>query len=164
LIHTDAIVFILGRLDHKRGEPQIIIDRVVPIDGTPLQPGKLRVTLPARRLNGTFDPAVESAAKVLAGCHVGARGGMNGPVSGPALPGDASGFPLEVVVETEVGWAVLQPDAKTRIAPSPQMAAELCGVLGADCVRVVGGVTVEPPKPKWQNGRGGYGGKKSFDE
>ncbi len=161
LIHVDAIVFVLGRLDHKRGEPQIIIDRIVPIDGTPLQPGKLRVVLPARRLNGTFEPAVESAAKVLAGCAAGGGNGSANGTNGAGQPGsETSAFPLEVVVETERGWAVLQPDVKTRIAPSPQMAAELCRVLGAESVRVVGGVTVEPAKPKWQGGRGGgYGGK-----
>jgi DNA polymerase-3 subunit alpha len=162
LIHADAIVFILGRLDHKRGEPQIIIDRVVPIDGTPLQPGKIRVTLPARRLNGTFDPAVESAAKVLSECQTGAPASSTSGGPGNALPGaEAPAFPLEVVVETDGGWAVLQPDVKTRIAPSPRMAAELCGVLGEGSVKIVGGVTMEPPKPKWggQNSRGGYGGK-----
>lgn len=174
LIHVDAIVFVLGRLDHKRGEPQIIIDRIVPIDGTPLQPGKLRVVLPARRLNGTFDAAAETAAQVLAGCAAGA-GGNGQPATGTgaaakaaAGPVSAETFPLEVVVETEGGWAVLQPDAKVRIVPSPPMAMELCRVLGPESVRVVGGVTVEPARPKWaggqggqggQGGRGGYGGK-----
>lgn len=156
LIHTDAIVFVLGRLDHKRGEPQIIIDRIIPIDGTPLQGGKLRVTLPARRLNGTFDAATEAAAKVLAECSMKGPTGQNGHAAVAA-----ESVPLEVVVETEEGWAVLQPEMKTRISPNPQMAAELCKVLGADSVRIVGGVTVEPEKRKQWNGQGKrkYGGE-----
>jgi hypothetical protein len=155
LITTDAIVFILGRLDHKRGQPQIIIDRIVPIDGVPLQPGKLRVLIPARRLNGSSEPAIEHAARVLAENHAG------GP-SATSLAPETPGFPLELVVETERGWAVLQPDAKTRVAPTPKMVEELCRVLGAES-EVVGGVTVEPAdrRPKWQqNGKQAYAGAK----
>jgi DNA polymerase-3 subunit alpha len=156
LIATDAIIFILGRLDHKRGQPQIIIDRMVPIDGVPLQPGKLRVLIPARRLNGSSEPAIEHAARVLGEHHA-------EPPTAKSLAPETPGFPLELVVETERGWAILQPDAKTRIAPTPKMVEELCRVLGAGSVKVVGGVTVEPTdrRPKWQqNGKQAYAGAK----
>lgn len=153
LISPDAIVFVLGRVDHKRGEPQIVIDRIVPIDGLPLQPGRLRVNIPARRLNGSSESAIEHAAKALAECAA-------KPPAAKSLTPETPGFPLELVIETEKGWAVLQPDPKTRIAPTPKMVEDICKVMGPESVKVVAGVTVEPPRPKWQGNGKSYAGSR----
>src|SRR2546423_15366199 len=52
LAEAEKVVFVLGRVDLKRGEPQLIIDRLVPIDGVPLEGGRLRVMLDEMKLNG----------------------------------------------------------------------------------------------------------------
>ncbi|MGE3106889.1 MAG: DNA polymerase III subunit alpha [Phycisphaerales bacterium] len=153
LLTQDNILFVLGRVDLSRGDPQIIAERLVPIDGTPLQPGTLRLVFQDSRLNGSGSAAIESAAKVIAasgsfatrdesslstvGTLIGASAGGIGGVEAAPL------FPLEIVVDTGTSYVMMSADKTIRVRLSPGMVESLATLLGENCVRVVGGVAVE---------------------
>jgi len=125
LAEADKAVFLLGRLDRQRGDPQVIVDRVVPIDGVPLLPGRLQLILDDQRLNGTGNEALARAA---------------GLVKEKAAP---SGFPVEVIVLTGTSAVVLSIDARLKVAIDPPLIKELAACLGAGSVKIAGGVTAE---------------------
>jgi DNA polymerase-3 subunit alpha len=58
-------VFVMGRVDHSRGDPQVIVDKLVPIDGQPLEKGRLLIALRGKRLNGTADAAMDRVRGLL---------------------------------------------------------------------------------------------------
>jgi DNA polymerase-3 subunit alpha len=147
LLGTDSVVFVMGRVDHARGQAQVVCERIVPIDGVPLQPGRLRVTIPGERLNGSGIAAVEGLAAALA-----ARRAAEGSApKGDGLPA----FPVELVVETEHGRALLAADPKLRVIPTPELAQQLARLLpanGSPVLRVIKPVMVEetPGGKPWQ--------------
>lgn len=120
-------VFLLGRVDRSRGDPQLIVERVVPIDGVPVLPGRLRLSFEADRLNGTGRSSMERAAEL---------------VRAKAATGPAD-FPIEIAVASAGSVATLSVDPRTRVALDPELVAQLVAALGEGCVRVVGGVTAE---------------------
>ncbi|MEN0021515.1 MAG: OB-fold nucleic acid binding domain-containing protein, partial [Planctomycetota bacterium] len=67
LLEDDEPKFVLGRIDHRRGEPQVIVDALVPIEGVPLRGGKLRLVVAEPRLNGSRDEALQTLAMCLRG-------------------------------------------------------------------------------------------------
>ncbi|MBC7772126.1 MAG: hypothetical protein H7210_06510 [Pyrinomonadaceae bacterium] len=155
LLVPDTILFVLGRVDRSRGDAQLIVERLVPIDGTPLQPGALRLTFQDALLNGSGQATIEAAAKLIAG-------------SGSILPrdkaglssvgtlvgasdlgmGDSPAFPLEIMVDTGDSYVMMAADRTIRVKLSPQLVMSLTPLLGEGCIRVVGGVAVEVSGPK----------------
>ncbi|MFN0132855.1 MAG: OB-fold nucleic acid binding domain-containing protein, partial [Phycisphaerales bacterium] len=146
LAQTDAIVFVLGRVDTSRGEVQILGERLVPIDGTPLLPGRVRMLLDGERLNGGAESALASLSEVIRGCTI------------EPGPGAAEAFPLEFEVVTTSGRALLAPERPVRVKLGPALANSVTGLLGERTLRIVGGVTVEPAeRPKYGRGNGSRG-------
>jgi DNA polymerase-3 subunit alpha len=154
LIEADKIVFLLGRIDLSRGEPQVVAERIVPIDGIPLLPGRLRLTVQGVRLNGTGAAALKSLAQII-GEHRAPIPGAAPAEGRLAAAGEIPAFPVELVVETEHGRVLLGTDPKLKVAPTPAMVERIARVLGPQCVRVVGGVALEVAadsnRPKWAN-------------
>jgi DNA polymerase-3 subunit alpha len=146
LLKEDAVVFLLGRVDRSRGDPQVIVERIVPIDGVPLQPGTLRLIIDSARLNGNGAAALQSVAGFV---HDGApapsiSGEGDAGVIGPFAGLDASAaFPLEIVVDTGPDRVLLAADSSKRVQLSPKSAETLTRFLGEHCVKVVGGTAVE---------------------
>jgi DNA polymerase-3 subunit alpha len=140
LLTTDAIVFIMGRVDHARGQAQVVCERIVPIDGVPLQPGRLRITIPGVKLNGSGLSAVETVAQAVFDHQAPAA-------PPPGAKGDPlPAFPIELVIETEGGRALLQADPRMKVIPTPEFAQRLCRVLPANghpTLRVIRPVMVE---------------------
>ncbi|MBL8762441.1 MAG: hypothetical protein JNL50_14190, partial [Phycisphaerae bacterium] len=120
-------VFLLGRVDRSRGEPQLIVERVVPIDGVPVLPGRLQLFFDGERLNGTARSSMERAAEL---------------VRAKAATGPAD-FPIEIAVASGGSVATMSVDSRTRVALDPDLIKQLVAILGEGCVRVVGGVTAE---------------------
>ncbi len=127
LAEAEKVVFVLGRVDLKRGEPQLIIDRLVPIDGVPLEGGRLRLMVDEVRLNGGAAGALTYAATLL----------RSKPGTGSAA------LPVELVIGTEDQVAILAADSKLRVALEPDLVKALEAELGAGMVRLVGGVAFE---------------------
>ena len=141
LLTSDAPIFVLGRIDLSRGDPQIIVDRIAPIDGVPLDRGKLRVTLRASLLNGTGERAAERCSIALA--------------SRQAEKGAPASVPYEVVVDTGEAFVTLAPRSAAIVKLDPGLVRDLASTLGEGSVRLVGGMTIDPTeeKPRWGSRR-----------
>ncbi|MEM9559734.1 MAG: DNA polymerase III subunit alpha [Planctomycetota bacterium] len=135
----DEPVFILGRIDRSRGDTQVIVDRVVPIDGQPLVKGRLQIILRPKRLNG-------SAARLLG--DVAARLETAGQVeqtaaAGELVPDAKSPTPVELVIETPDDWVSIKPQRAASAIIEPALVKDLAQALGPESTRLVGGVSVE---------------------
>ena len=152
----DKPVFVMGRVDHSRGDPQIIVDKLVPIDGQPLEKGRLLIALRGPRLNGSAEPAINRVRELLTEHDPAAPNGKpNGEPAGEdatqttdrfadASVGEAVFYDL--VVETESAFVTLSPESKPRVRLVPQLVKDLCSVLGPGSVHLQGGVSVEVNK------------------
>ncbi|MBX3358641.1 MAG: DNA polymerase III subunit alpha [Phycisphaeraceae bacterium] len=163
LLTADNPVYVLGRVDFSRsgaqqgeGKPQLVVERVVPIDGVPLSPGKLRLMLDGVRLNGSGEQALVRVAELV-------RPGPDAAQPAERAPrgdDDSPLFPVELLIGTESEYVFMQLDRAARTRLTPVLAQELTALLGENCVRVVGGVAVEVPgasreKRPWVKQRAG---------
>ncbi len=130
LARADGALFVLGRMDHKRGEPQIIVDQLVPIDGVPLIKGRLSVTLDEQRLNGGRDDALTRL-----------RDALSTPTSTPA----PANMPVELIVRDGHQTVRLKPRTIKRVGVGPELVSNLRDILGERSAAIVGGVAVEVP-------------------
>jgi DNA polymerase-3 subunit alpha len=132
LFESDQPKFFMGRLDHSRGDPQIVVDRIVPIDGHPLEQGTIQVMLRAKRLNGSAPAKVAAAREIL---------------SQPPDPTDLalgkSPRPVELIIETDDAWVLIEPKGLKHAQLRPELVRRLCVELGDDSVRLAGGVSIE---------------------
>ncbi len=123
-------MFVLGRMDHKRGEPQVIVDQLVPIDGVPLLKGKLSVTLDEQRLNGGQSQVLNQVKDVLS---------TRSPADDPA----PASMPVEFVIHSDQGTVRLKPKSIKRVGVGPGMVSSLRDLLGERATAIVGGVSIE---------------------
>jgi DNA polymerase III alpha subunit len=146
LAEAEKVVFVLGRVDLKRGEAQLIVDRLVPIDGVPLEGGRLRLMLDEVKLNGMAGVVLGNVAAIV-------RGETNGNGSNGHAPA-APRLPVEVIIGTEDQVAILQADTGVRARLEPEVTRALENELGPGMVRVVGGVALESTeKKRWDKKR-----------
>ncbi len=141
---TDATLFVLARVDRQRGEPQLLIERLVPIDGVPFTAGKLRLFLDESRLNGNAPTAIDRIAETA-----GVPGGIAQIEAKPSA--ESSGglaFPIELVFVSESNVVVLDTDRRVRVPMEPGKLKTLSDLLGPSAMKVVGGVTAEPIERK----------------
>ena len=140
--NSAGVVFLLGRLDRSRGDAQVIVERVVPIDGVPVLPGRLQLILDDNRLNGSGTSALKAVAEIVK----------------PKSNAGPAGFPLELVVLSGQTAATLQADPRMRVGLDPVMVREVEDQIGPGTVRVVNGVTAEAEKGNarpWEGKRWG---------
>ncbi|MBK7403338.1 MAG: DNA polymerase III subunit alpha [Phycisphaerales bacterium] len=133
LLEDDQPKFLLGRVDLSRGDPQILVDRLVPIDGLPLERGTLRVTVREPKLNGSSRQALDRLAGVLTG--------------GAAEPGPGT-VPIELVVETDELICEVRPARELRTTLTPDLARDLVAAVGEGGVKLHKGVALELEKEK----------------
>jgi DNA polymerase III subunit alpha len=137
LTDTDMPKFFMGRLDHSRGDAQIILDRVVPIDGHPLEQGTIQVMVRSSRVNG-------NAAEVLDRV----RGVLETPADVNDLSIGKSARPVMVIVEIDGAWVLVEPGGQegskgVKTHMRPELVRAIGDELGPDSVRLSGGVSVE---------------------
>ncbi len=157
LAEAEKVVFVLGRVDLKRGEPQLIVDRLVPIDGVPLEGGRLRLMLDEVKLNGAAGTALANVAELVRGKPAAAANGAGGAKN--VQPAAGTALPVELVIGTQDQVAVLATDPKMRVQFEPELAQALEIELGAGMVRVVGGVALESTeKKRWEKKKPQFGG------
>ena len=135
LLEDDAPKFLLGRVDLSRGDPQVLVDRLVPIDGLPLERGTLRVTVSELRLNGSSRQALDRLATTLGVAHA-------EPPRGPGT------VPIELVVETDEVVCEVKPARELRTTLTPDLARELVAAVGEGGVKLYKGVAVELEKDR----------------
>ncbi len=132
LLECDQPKFFMGRLDHTRGDAQIIIDRLVPIDGHPLEQGTIQVMVRPDRFSGSTAEHL-AATKTL----------LEEPVDPNDLSLGKSARPVEVIVETADAWVLVEPKAVRKVTLRPELIKQITRELGEDSVRLAGGVSVE---------------------
>jgi DNA polymerase-3 subunit alpha len=145
---TEGVMFIMGRIDLKRGDAQIMVDRLVPIDGLPLDGGRLRLFVDEQRLNGGAHEAMSQVANLL-------RNAAPPPPaanSKEAAPADPT-FPIEIIIGTRDRVALLAADPKMRVVLKPDLLTAITGTLGDGMVKLAGAVALDKvdknDKPKW---------------
>ncbi len=159
LAEAEKVVFVLGRLDLSRGDPQVIAERLVPIEGMPFDSGKVRVFVDEVKLNGGATAALSRVAQLF-------KDSMNAPMVAPAGPpatkpsaealaeAAALRMPVEVIIGTETDVVAVACDPKLRIPLEPQLVTQVQRELGDGMLRVVGAFTLEKDKPKpWEKGK-----------
>ena len=137
LTDTDMPKFFMGRLDHSRGDAQVILDRVVPIDGHPLEQGTIQVMVRDSRVNGDAKQVVDRV-----------RGILETPADASDLSIGKSARPVMVIVEIDGAWVLVEPGEgpdgkKIMTHMRPELVRAIGEELGADSVRLSGGVSVE---------------------
>ncbi len=132
LLECDQPKFFMGRLDHSRGDAQIIIDRLVPIDGHPLEQGTIQIMVRPDRFNGSAAEHL-AATKIL----------LEEPVDPNDLSLGKSARPIEVIVETKDAWVLVEPKAVRKVTLRPELIKRVTRELGEDSVRLAGGVSIE---------------------
>ena len=148
---AEKVVFVLGRIDLKRGDPQIIIDRLVPIEGVPFDTGKVRLFVDEMKLNGGAGHALSRVAQFF-------RDADKAPATSepkPIIVDQGPKFPIEVIIGTQNAVVAVTTDAKLRVNLAPELVKSVLGELGEGMLKVIGGFTVEKEKKPWE-------GKKKF--
>ncbi len=139
LAQSDSLVFALGRTDRRRGDTQLVVERLAPIDGVPLEKGRLCVHVRESKLNGSMDRALEELAEVV-GRHPGQ---------------DDNGCPavaFDLLMEMADVEVKLRPSGSRRVALAPEFVSDVQRVLGEGSVSISGGVVVEMmEQPRWQS-------------
>ncbi len=147
LAEEGTAVFVLGRVDRGRGEAQIVVDRLVPIDGCPLEKGRVRVMVKADRVNGS-GPAVLRQVVNTIEAQPPAPEGLESHGERPR--------PVELVVETADAWIAMEPKRAKAVRLEPDIVQELTASLGEGSVTLTGGMSVELNK---DDGRRKYANK-----
>ena len=129
---TDAVLFMIGTVDHSRGDPQVIVENVIPVDEGSARLGTLlELMIDEDRLNGAGKAALEQASGEI-------------QRTSRMTPG-SSGFspvPVRIVVRSSGKRYILDASGH-RVAPTRELVVHLTTVLGAGCVRVLGGKPIE---------------------
>ncbi|MCA9309753.1 MAG: hypothetical protein KDA21_01000, partial [Phycisphaerales bacterium] len=125
MLTTDSIVFLAGRVDHSRGDPQVIVDRIVPVDQAPASF--------ATRLDVVVEntEAQRDALAVL--------DQISGLIQSQSpVGGDAAVVPLRLVLQG--GGRRFHVETKSKcVTPTPELLGHLGRIVGHDHVQVRGG-------------------------
>ncbi|MFM9995638.1 MAG: DNA polymerase III subunit alpha [Phycisphaerales bacterium] len=149
LIQRDAMLFLIGEVDLARGEPQVIVDRVLPIDAVPKEAVRwVDVLFDGVALDGACTAAMDRARETLAAAAdaQNGAGSANGTNSTPATaPGPADSpalkpVPLRIFVQVPgVEHAVPIPVGQGwSVVPTPALLRDLSVILGEGCLRLNG--------------------------
>ncbi|MEQ8844223.1 MAG: DNA polymerase III subunit alpha [Phycisphaerales bacterium] len=149
LLEDDSPKFVIGRLDRSRGDAQIIVEQMAPIEAVPLEGGRLRLYVRDSRLNGNGPTALERVHELA--CEHDASKKNGAPVDAPSSP-------LEVVVCISDCEPVAVPSTNpSRVRLEPAFISAVEGVLGPMSARLFEGVAIDV-QDKRRNGYGGGGG------
>jgi len=134
---TDAIVLVIGKVDRKRGEPSIVVDRVMSMDDAPRAVASMiEVTLPVAaadamdRLSSVREALLE---------HASASG---------------SGARVFLHLDVDSRRVTVQPGIARVVAGRPLL-SRLDSLLGPDAVRLRGQLPASLLTPRPGNGNGG---------
>ncbi len=119
---TEAVVLLAGRIDTNRGEPQIIVERAIPIAEADRHLAS-RVEVVLEDNSGSVT-VLDQLAGVLRAAQARTSG---------------SGVPLTITVRSGGRRARLQAE-RMRISPTPDLIREVEHIAGAGAFRVVGGL------------------------
>ncbi|MEM1164958.1 MAG: DNA polymerase III subunit alpha [Planctomycetota bacterium] len=124
-IQTDAIVFVEGTVDHSRGDTQIIIEALTPIERAEQRLATaIELTLDERRLNGTAAPTLDMIRGLLAQ--------QRGTITGDPVP-------VRFAFVNDESRVIVEPGPACRAIASPDFIGQTREWLGESNVMVLGG-------------------------
>jgi len=125
---NDSVVFLLGTIDFSRGDPQLIVEKIVPIEQATEKLAKnLEIVIDERRLNGSSQDTMMQLKGLLRSQST--MGGGSGRTA----------VPLTLVVRTGTERITLR-SSTMRICPTGELIELIERVAGPGCVRVTGGL------------------------
>jgi DNA polymerase-3 subunit alpha len=141
LMQQDRVVVMIARLDHSRGSPQLVVDRVLPIEDAAQH---LATRLEIEVDGGGGEPKLVTAALQMSS-------GILRQASGSVAA--LSGRPVDVNVRVNVdGRSVLMHSSSLHVVPDRALLSKLASALqGVGRVRVHGGFVPQREKPRWKS-------------
>lgn len=129
--------FVSGRVDHSRGDPQIIVDRLVPIDGQPKERGTVTLVIRDAVLNGASKQTLGRLRETL-----------DKHIAQPAVDEAerVAPSPIELVVETPTSTVIMEPKQVSKVCFTPALVRDVTGLLGNTSVIYAGGMAIEMNK------------------
>jgi DNA polymerase-3 subunit alpha len=139
LMMQDRVVLMVARLDHSRGSPQLVVDRVIPIEDAAQHL--------ATRIEIAVDAGAEGRPEALAALQM--ASGMLRKAAGSVV--SLSGRPVPVEVRVPAGDSNVQlRSASLRVVPDRALLGGLANTLqGVARVRVIGGHVPQRERPRW---------------
>jgi DNA polymerase III subunit alpha len=133
LIQPDAKLFVIGDVDLARGTPQIVVDRVLPIEASPRDPvSSIDLLVDGVRFNGESLARLERAAQALVR-HI------TDPTLGAASAAWQRGpVPIRVFVRIPGAPTLPVKTVEWAVKPSAALLRELVSHLGEGSVRLSG--------------------------
>ncbi len=146
----DAILFVCGGVDKKRGEAQIIADDLVPVaDAAARLASRVEITFDEEALNGSGHATLDRIAAILTGPTDAGSGSPASIDTSPAAPArPASGTQVVFVIKAAGKRFLLDAPAR-RVPPTPVVLGRLREAVGAGNVRMV----PAPPRRRERPGR-----------
>ncbi len=131
---NDAVVFLIGTVDHSRGDPQLIVEQVIPVEeGAAKLATRMEIVIDEQRLNGAARAALEQVAGEIRRAQSMVSTGATGFVQ----------VPVQVVVKA-AGKRYRLEAPGARVCPTSELVNHLRHVLGDQGVAVHGGKPIEP--------------------
>lgn len=142
-MQQDGVVLMVARLDHSRGSPQLVVDRVIPIEDAAQHL--------ATRIEITVDGDNPESRQVTSALQM--ASGILRQASGTIVA--LHGRPVDVNIRVQVnGRNVLMHSNSLHVVPERALLSKLATTLeGVGRVRVLGGFVPQRERPKWQQRR-----------
>jgi len=121
---TDQVVFLAGTIDHQRGDPQLIVEQVIPIERAPTTlASALDITIDERTHNGSSVAVLEQLAGLL-----------QSPAATPSH-GDTA-VPVTFTLDLEDGRRALVEPKSLHVCPTPDLLARVTHIVGDNTYRI----------------------------
>ncbi|HED54638.1 MAG TPA: DNA polymerase III subunit alpha [Phycisphaerales bacterium] len=144
LFEDDGPKFVLGRMDHTRGSPQVIVDKMVPIEGLPLEKGRLHLAVMPERLSGNGRATIDRLREFL-----------NQRAVAPDAPKpEGELVPVMLDFQTQGQVITVAPEPMVRVPLGPEIVKEASELLGAGSATLVGGKSIETEDSRGGRWRG----------
>ncbi|RMD65570.1 MAG: hypothetical protein D6824_02450 [Planctomycetota bacterium] len=118
-------VFVVGTVDHRRGQGQIIVEELLPMDKAAERlAAAVEIVLDERKINGASVEALQWIAGIIRSGRPASEGGRKAAV--------------RLVVRTHDRVVRLRPGAWAKVAPDADFVRQVEQTLGEGAVRLVG--------------------------
>ncbi|TVQ32106.1 MAG: DNA polymerase III subunit alpha [Phycisphaeraceae bacterium] len=122
-VAPDAVVFLVGKVDHKRGDPQIIVEKVIPVESAPAALAtRVELVLNEETLNGDGAGTLQHI-RGLVGSHSREHNG-------------SAKAELQFTVISGDKRIRLSAGPRTRVCPTDGFISQLADVVGRENVHV----------------------------
>jgi DNA polymerase-3 subunit alpha len=140
---NDAVVFLVGKVDKSRGDPQLIVERVIPVEKAPMYLAT-KMFVEFTQVAGE-EGATKGALDQVSGL-------IKSHIQRPAERGTAS-VPLIVIIRS--GGKRFTLESGRTITPTDELLRYLGNLVGADAVHVRGGKAIETARNerRWAGGQ-----------